>query len=225
MSIVQTVIGAIVSSTSGGGGGGGGFNGAPIPGNGSYLTEWPNSAGWSAQGSPYTTSGGISSIPNQTFGWRRTTEQGIWSNSGGNDNPSIFNAGSYASYDTYGGFGTTSVSDNYCCEWKGYLQAPANGVYNFLLDSDDVAMFWIGDGALNPESINPICTSNNSNQLNINSEIMTGGMWYPIRMRYQEWSGNERCQIFFGQVGSGTPLYAMSQWTDRMGWNGGTLGY
>jgi hypothetical protein len=224
MSAAQIIM---ARNTSGGGGGGGGFNGAPAPGSGSYLTEWPGSAGWSAQGSPYYTSGGINSIPNATWGWRRTTEQGYWSNIGqaGNNNPGIFDFGSSPSYDNMGGFGNTSVSNTYCCEWKGYLQAPTTGVYNFLLDSDDVAMFWIGDGALNPEGTNPICSSNNGNHLNTNSEIMTGGMWYPIRMRYQEWSGNERCQIFFGQVGSGTPLYAMSQWQQYLGWNSNTTGY
>lgn len=207
------------------GGGGGGFNGPPSPGSGSYQTEWPGSAGWGVQGTPYDPGSGIGSIPNQTWGWRRTTEQGIWSAGGGNDNPSIFNAGNYGSYDNYAGFGTTSVSENYCCEWKGYIQAPFSGNFNFLIDSDDVAMFWIGDGALNPDSYAPQCASNNGNQLNINSVSLTSGIWYPIRMRYQEWSGAERCQLFFQVANSPNPMYAMSQWQYLMGWNQGTLGY
>lgn len=213
------------AASQGGGGGGGGYNGAPNPGSGSYLSEWPNSAGWSAQGLVYDPGSGVSSIPNPTWGWRRTTSQGYWSNSGNNDNPGIFDYSTDGAYDNYGGFGTTEVSDIYCCEWKGYLQAPATGVFNFLLDSDDVAMFWIGNGALSPEFNAPLCTSNNGSQLNPNSVSLVGGMWYPIRMRYQEWSGAERCQIFFGQVGSGTPLYAMQSWQQYMGWNQNTLGY
>lgn len=215
----------LMTRSSGGGGGGGGFNGPPNPGSGAYQTEWPDSAGWSTQGMAYDPGSGISSVANPTWGWRRTTEQGSWSYGGGNDNPNIFLAGTGGAYDNYGGFGTTSVSENYCCEWKGYIQAPATGTFNFLIDSDDVAMFWIGDGALNPEGIAPHCQSNNGSQLNPSSVSLTGGYWYPIRMRYQEWSGAERCQIYFGQVGSGLPLYAMSQWQSQMCWSVNQLGY
>ena len=215
----------MTGAASGGGGGGGGSGGPPNPGSGSYLTEWPGSAGWSAQGMVYDPGSGISNIPNPTWGWRRTNESGYWSNSGGNDNPSIFNAGNGGAYDGYGGFGQTSSGEYYCCEWKGYIQAPTTGVYNFLIDSDDVAMFWIGDGGLYPDSITPLCQSNNGSQLNPNSVSLTGGLWYPIRMRFQEWSGAERCQIFMGQVGSGSPLYAMSAWQQYLGWNLNTNGY
>jgi hypothetical protein len=223
MSIVQALIGSIVSNTSGGGGGGV-FNGAPNPGSGNYQTTWPGSEGWGIQGMPYDPGSGISEIPNATWGWRRTTEQGIWSN-GGNNNPGIFNAGNSPTYDNYGGFGSTSVSDNYCCEWKGYLRGQFTANFNFLIDSDDVAMFWIGNGALNPEGISPICTSNNSSGLATNSVSLTQGVWYPIRMRYQEWSGFERCQLYFQVANSPNPMYAMSQWQSEMGWNGGTSGY
>lgn len=223
MSIIQTVIGAIGSSGSGGPS----FNGAPTPGSGNYQTTWAGSEGWSVQGTPYDPGSGISSIPNATWGWRRTTEQGYWSyiGSAGNNNSAIFNAGNAGSYDNYGGFGDSDVSDTYCCEWKGYLQAQFTGNFNFLLDSDDVAMFWIGDGALNPDSTAPICHSNNGSHLASNSVSLTGGTWYPIRMRYQEWSGGERCQVYFQVANSPNPMYAMSQWQNEMGWNAGTTGY
>lgn len=224
MPIIQTIATAPLMGGAGGGGGGGG-NGAPSPGAGSYQTEWPDSAGWSAQGLVYDPGSGIASISNPTWGWRRTMEYGTWSNGGGNDNPGIFNPGSNGTYDNYGGFGQSDSDNNYACEWKGYIQAPATGVFNFVLDSDDVAMFWIGDGGLNPDSVTPLCQSNNSSQLNPNSVSLTGGLWYPIRMRFQEWSGAERCQIYMGQVGSGTPLYAMSQWQQYMAWNIDGLGY
>ena len=211
MPITQLIM---ARNTSGGGGGGGGGGGSyPVPGGGFYLASWPDSAGWSAQGSVGDPGSGVGGIANQTIGWIRRTYSATWSASGSNNNPSAFNGTVVdETADVYGGFGTISLNENYCMEWKGYFVPPVTGTYNFLLDSDDVAMFWIGDGALNPESVGPICTANNSNQLNPNSVSLTSGLAYPIRMRYQEWSGNERCQVFVGQVGTGTPLYAMQTW-------------
>lgn len=224
MSIIQALVGSIGSSGSGGGGG---YNGTPSPGSGAYNNSWSGSEGWSAQGTPFDPGGGVASISNPTWGWRRTTEQGYWSyiGSAGNNNPNIFNAGNEGSYDNFGGFGDIAFSDTYCCEWKGYIQAPSTGNFNFLLDSDDVAMFWIGNGALNPEGVSPICSSNNGSHLNSNSVSLVSGILYPIRMRYQEWSGNERCQIYFGPVNSANPLYAMSNWQANMSWNADTAGY
>jgi hypothetical protein len=159
------------------------------------------------------------------------TYPGIWSNtfSQGNDNPSLFSGSETdAIYDAYGGFGTTGQSDNYAMEWKGYIKATTTSAYNFLIDSDDVAMFWIGSAALNPDSNFPLITSNNSNQLNSNSVLLTADTWYPIRMRYQEWSGAERCQVFFGPAGTSDPLFSVYHWHnnyDALGWNIGTNGY
>jgi hypothetical protein len=225
MSIIQTLIGSIVSSTASGGGGGGG-GGYPVPGGGFYLASWPDSAGWSAQGMVFDPGSGAGSITNQTNGWIRRTYAATWSASGSNNNPSAFNGTVVdETADNYGGFGTIDLNENFCMEWKGYFVPPVTGTYNFLLDSDDVAMFWIGDGALNPESVGPICTSNNSNQLNPNSVSLTQNTAYPIRMRFQEWSGNERCQVFVGRVGTGTPLYAMQNWPGSVYYNGLTAGY
>jgi hypothetical protein len=226
MPITQLIM---ARNTSGGGGGGGGGGGSyPVPGDGFYQASWPDSAGWSAQGSVGDPGSGVGSITNQTNGWIRRTYSATWSvsGSGGNNNPSVFNGTAVnETADVYGGFGTTSVNENYCMEWKGYFVPPVTGTYNFLLDSDDVAMFWIGDGALNPESVGPICTANNSNQLNPNSVALTQNTAYPIRMRFQEWSGNERCQVFVGRVGTGTPLYAMQNWSSSVYYNGLTMGY
>jgi hypothetical protein len=221
----------IMARGSAGGGGSGGFNGSPGPGTGSYLNSWPGSEGWSVQGSPSDPGGGISSIPNRTWGWRRVTYPGIWSNtfSQGNDNPSLFSGSETdATYDAYGSFGTTGQSDNYAMEWKGYIKATTTSAYNFLIDSDDVAMFWIGSAALDPDSNFPLITSNNSNQLNSNSVLLTADTWYPIRMRFQEWSGAERCQVFFGPAGTSNPLFSVYYWHnnyDALGWNTGTNGY
>ena len=228
MSIIQAVIGAVVSSGSGGGSS---WNGAASPGAGSYQNSWPGSQGWSVQGSPSDPGNGISSVPNRTWGWRRVTYRGQWSypGNGGNNNPSLFNGGeTEATYDAYGGFGTVEQSDNYALEWKGYIKATTTAAYNFLIDSDDVAMFWIGSAALNPDSYSPLVSGNNSSQLNNNSVSLTADTWYPIRMRYQEWSGGERCQVYFGPAGSSDPLYSVNWWYvnyDALGWNTGTSGY
>jgi len=229
MSIVQALIGSIVSSGSGGGGGG--FNGSPSPGSGTYQSSWPGSEGWSVQGSPSDPGGGISNVPNWTWGWRRVTYPGQWSypSSGGNDNPGILSGGEIdATYDAYGSFGYTDQSDNYAMEWKGYIKATVTSAYNFLLDSDDVSMFWIGSAALNPDSNSPLVSANNSNQLNGTSVSLTADTWYPIRMRYQEWSGGERCQLFYGPAGSPNTLYSVNHWYtnyNALGWNTGTGGY
>jgi hypothetical protein len=89
-------------------------------------------------------------------------------------------------------------------------------------------MFWIGSAALDPDSNFPLITSNNSNQLNSNSVLLTADTWYPIRMRFQEWSGAERCQVFFGPAGTSNPLFSVYYWHnnyDALGWNTGTNGY
>ena len=218
----------IMARTASGGGGGGGGNTYPLPGSGSYQTFWPNSAGTPPLGSGYIPDGGVVSIDNPTAGWLRKTYAGIWSNtfSQGNDNPGLFDGAPLATdVDTFGGFGLTGGADNFAMEWKGYIRIFNTdiAVYNFLLDSDDVAMFWIGSPALNPDSNPPLITTNNSNQLNGNSVILSNGLYYPIRMRFQEWSGAERCQVFMGRVGSGSNLQAMINWT--LTHNGNTGGY
>jgi hypothetical protein len=218
----------LASNTSGGGGGGSYTGPGPDPGTGDYLTSWAGSADWSAQGSAYNPGGGVASIDNASAGWIRKIYTGQWSISGinGNDNPGIFNgAENHNTVDVYGSFGSTTIGDYYCMEWKGYIQVSnsGTGVYNLLVDSDDVAMFWIGTAALDPNFDNKLLWSNNGNHLNPNSVILSNGLYYPIRMRLQEWAGAERCQLFMGLVGSGVPLNSMSGWTMRH--NGNTGGY
>jgi hypothetical protein len=219
----------LTANSGGGGGGGGGGNPTfpPAPGSGSYQSFWPNSA-FTTQGGGYIPGGGVASIDNPTAGWYRNVHTGFWSNIGtaGDDNPGLFGgAPDFSGFDTYGGFGTTTTGDNYAIEWKGYIQVTNNdtGVYNFLIDSDDVAMFWIGSAALNPTFSNKLCYSNNDSQLNPNSVFLSNGLYYPIRMRFQEWSGAERCQLYLGQVGSGFNLNSMSNWSITH--NGNTGGY
>jgi len=209
--------------TAGSGGGGGGYNGSgPLPGEGSYQSSWSVIGGYIAQGTPFDPGGGVASVNNASVGWFRTIFSGIWSNGGSNDNPGIFNGSpNFSTADSYGGFGQTGTGDNYCMEWRGYIQIFNTDTYNFLTDSDDVAMFWIGTAALDPDNNAPLCTSNNGFQLNANSVNLTAGLFYPIRMRFQEWSGDERCQVYAGIVSNS--LTAMNNWNLR--YNANTNGY
>lgn len=177
----------------------------PAPNSGSYIGS---KGSYAVQGSPINVGGEVGSVNNGWDGLVRRTYSGIWSNSGGNDNPSIFNGSPVETIDSdvYVSFGSQSVpATNYCMEWKGYVQAPNTDAYNFYLESDDYAMFWIGVNALNPDANMPLLTTNNGGQLNIDSVNLTGGQFYPIRIRFQEIAGGEYCQLYMGQ-GGGTLL-------------------
>ena len=196
----------------------------PAPGSGAYNTSIPGN--YTQQGTPYDPGNGVSygSIGNGWDGLFRRTYAGIWSNSGSNDNPSIFNNSPMAvvDADVYLGFGNqTSTQSNYCMEWKGYIMAPATTYFNFVLESDDVAMFWIGAGARNPDNLSPECVTYNNRVLNTNSVLLTQNVCYPIRVRFQEYTGSEYCQLYMSQE-NGT-LYAMNSYF--MLNNHGTDGY
>jgi hypothetical protein len=51
--------------------------------------------------------------------------------------------------DIYGGFTRTDLTaeNNYAFEWKGYIQAPATGNFNFFATVDDDCAVWIGEPA------------------------------------------------------------------------------
>lgn len=204
-------------------GGGNQYNGGfPNPGSGSYSSYWSNGGNIGSLGTPFDPGDGIATVNNAAGGWLRKTFAGTWSN-GGNDNPSIFNGTSLQNTaDTYGGFGQTSTGDYYCMQWTGYINPPTTGYYNFILESDDVAYFWIGTAALAPESYGPQCLTNNGNYTNTNSVALDSSLWYPIRMRFQEWSGAERCQLYFQKAGVADSLYAMDHWSANMAYNSST---
>jgi len=198
MSIIQALIGSIVSSGSGGGGGGG----QSYPATGvNYLAQGP--AGFSINGTPYDPGGAVDAIYAPSAGWRRVTADGTWSVSGGNDNPTLFNSVAQVDVDAWGGFGyTNSSASYYAMEWKGYIKAGPGSYHNFYTDSDDVCMFWIGNAALNPTLENAYVVSNGGTTYPTNSLLLTEDKWYPIRMRFQEWDGAENCQVFYASEGN-----------------------
>lgn len=184
----------------------------PTPGSGQYNLLF--SGTYAELGTPFNPGGGRSAVYNSQAGWLRNTYNGIWSNNGLNDNPSLFNDAPVDTVqsDNYGGFGQQDLSStNYAIEWKGYILAPSTGNFNFLIDADDVGMFWIGTGALDPNNNTPLLSTNNSATVNSNSVTLIQGLWYPIRMRFQEWSGGERCQVYMATVN--TTLYPMSTYS------------
>lgn len=184
----------------------------PSPGSGAYAQTFAGT--YAELGTPFNPGGGRSAVFNQQNGWIRRTYSGIWSNNGLNDNPNVFNTNvvDFVGSDTYGGFGQQTLnSQNYAIEWKGYILAPSTGNFNFLIDADDIGMFWIGSGALDPDNNTPLLSTNNSATVNSNSVTLTQGLYYPIRMRFQEWSGGERCQIYMATV-NGT-LNAMNSYS------------
>jgi hypothetical protein len=225
MSIVQALIGSIVSNGSGGGGGGGGNQSYPDPGSGNYVVN--GAGGFGINGTAYDPGGAVNAIAAASTGWRRVTSTGQWSylGVGGDDNPSVFDNELSAVVDAYGGFGVTGGADNFSMEWKGYIKAVAGSYHNFYLDSDDVAMFWIGNAALNPTQQNAYLISNNGTTYPTNSLLLTEDKWYPIRMRFQEWAGAERCQVFYsseGGISYGMIIYFNA---GRLQWNGANNGY
>lgn len=224
MSIVQALIGSIASSGSGGGGGGSTY---PSPGGVNYISQ--GASGFSVSGTPYDPGGAVQGIASVSTGWRRVTTAGYWCNIGSvnNDNPSIFqNNILNDTNDAYGGFGDAFGADGFAMEWTGYIRASTAAAYwTIYTDSDDVAMFWIGNAAYNPTAQNAYVTSNNGTSYPTNSLLLTEGLWYPIRMRFQEWSGAERCQVYMAAEG-GTAYAMFTYWNaGHVLYNGATGSY
>ena len=221
MSIIQALIGSIVSSGSGGGGGGTSYPGTGV----NYVAQ--GAGGFSLAGTAYDPGGAVDGIYAASTGWRRVTTAGTWSVGGNNDYPGIFATEDQAVVDAYGGFGYTNLdaASYYAMEWKGYIKAVAGSYHTFYTTSDDVCMFWIGNAALNPTQQNAYVISNGGTTYPTNSLLLTADKWYPIRMRFQEWSGAENCQVFYASEG-GT-AYGMLNYfnADRLRYNGYTNNY
>jgi hypothetical protein len=105
--------------------------------------------------------------------------------------------------DTYGGFGMRTDLDyenNYAFEWKGYIQAPATGNFNFFATVDDDCIIWIGSPAtattLGGTSSDYLFAQTGGTRNNSTVGVaMTANKWYPIRIWFQEWAGAEKFQL------------------------------
>jgi hypothetical protein len=105
--------------------------------------------------------------------------------------------------DTYGGFGLRTDLDaenGYAFEWKGYIQAPVTGNYNFFATVDDDCIIWIGDPAtattLGSTTSDYLFAQSGNTRNNATVGVaMTANKWYPIRIWFQEWGGAEKFQL------------------------------
>jgi hypothetical protein len=72
------------------------------------------------------------------------------------------------------------------------------------LIGDDLVYFWIGTAALegNFNFSNYHHSVNNGNGYNTNSLALTGGLYYPVRMWFQEFGGAESAQVLIGPAAS-----------------------
>jgi hypothetical protein len=206
MPITQILLTATTAAGGGGGGGGGGGSTYPVPGTGSYTV---NGGTQGVSGTPYNPGGGVESVSNMENGWAYYIKDGRF-----NSDTTFFNGVARTGADTYGGFGYQNLpKDEYAFQWVGYLPVPTTGTYNIALSSDDLLYFWIGTNALegNYNFSNYHHFTSNNTQFAQHSLSLTGGLYYPVRMWFQEWSGAENAQVFFGQANQLS--VAMNQFT------------
>lgn len=198
--------------------GSGGTNNT-VPG-ATYLTAATSgiNAAYGTRGTPYDPGGNISTVPNSAAGIYREKYIGnLWSTYGAFsefdltwfDDPTRGPIG--VDIYSYAGFGQRqdlTAENGYTLQWRGYVQAPATGTYNWWTSgTDDDAAIWIGTAALNPTYANMNGYASNNRVLSLNSVNLTAGQWYPVRMVFTEFNGWEQCQWFLQNSTAGV-LYA-----------------
>jgi hypothetical protein len=197
----------LLTATTAQGGGGGGDT-YPLPGSGTYISNTGGAPG-GVQGTALNPGGGVESVGNSQNGWAYYIKDGQF-----NNDTTFFNGVAKTGADTYGGFGDQAkAKEYYAIQWVGYFPVPTTGDYNVHLIGDDLVYFWIGTAALegNFNLSNYHHSVNNGQDYAGNSVTLTGGLYYPIRMWFQEWSGNEKAQVLIGPAASNA--LAMNQYT------------
>jgi hypothetical protein len=161
------------------------------------------------QGTALNPGGGVESVGNSQNGWAYYIKDGQF-----NSDTTFFNGVAKTGADTYGGFGLQEIApENYATQWVGYFPVPTTGDYNVHLIGDDLVYFWIGTAALegNFNFSNYHHFVNNGTGYNTNSLALTGGLYYPVRMWFQEFGGAESAQVLIGPAASNA--LAMNQYT------------
>lgn len=187
--------------------GSGGGN-STVPGT-TYLSAAASgiNPAFGTRGTPYDPGGSVSSVPNSANGIYREKYVGKpWSTYGAFNEFDIawFNDPTHGpiGVDIYGyaGFGMRTdlgYENGYALMWRGYVQAPATGTFNFwTAGTDDDAIIWVGTAALNPTYANSNGSATGNRVLSTNSINLTAGQWYPVRMIFVEFTGAEQCQWF-----------------------------
>ena len=212
----------------------------PVPGSGTYQTAADAFSGMSyaLKGTAAAVTGGVATVANSASGLIRAKYAGHFNDSLGglpaNWDMTYFSTTSLVKRiaDTYVSWGNqtdTVAQRNFSMEFKGYVQVPVTGTYNFYCEVDDDCAVWIGNNALEGAPTNANYDMQGSNKsmpgstiVNANSRIMTAGQWYPIRIWMTEYQGGSKFQIFAikstGQVYNGSDL-AWSYNTATNGYN------
>ena len=213
--------------------GSGGTN-STVPGS-TYLTAAASgiNAAYGTRGTPYDPGGNVSSVTSSAAGIYREKYVGnLWSTYGAFsefdltwfDNPTRGPIG--VDVYNYAGFGQRqdlTAENGYSLQWRGYVQAPATGTYNWWTSgTDDDAAVWIGTAALTPTYANMNGYATNNRVLSLNSVTLTAGQWYPVRMVFTEFNGWEQCQWFL-QNSTASVLYSGTDLT--WAYNSATVGY
>jgi hypothetical protein len=168
------------------------------------------------RGTAYDPGGAVPAVENATQGLWRRHYLGNWSTSGNIDDINFFsnNSSVYELADTYVSFGYRDITSqsNYAFEWLGYIYCDSTDTYNFGVNVDDYARIWIGDAAIRGyNNSNAVLVAISGGVLvNSNSVILTSGYFYPVRIWFQEISGAEKMQVYFGHA-DGPFLTSMNQ--------------
>lgn len=202
--------------------GSGGTN-STVPGV-TYLSAAASgiNAAFGTRGTPYNPGGNVSTVPSSAVGLYREKYVGnMWSTYGAFSefNLAWFSDPTHGPIGvdiySYAGFGQRqdlTAENGYSLMWRGYVQAPATGTFNWWTSgTDDDAAIWIGTSALTPTYANMNGYASNNRVLSLNSVNLTAGQWYPVRMVFTEFNGWEQCQWFLqdsthGVLYNGTDL-------------------
>lgn len=204
----------------------------PSPGSGTFDATLAG-ANLTSVGTPYSATGGVTSITNPVKGlWRKKYKGnfGTAAGSGINVNFVSTSTGYFGKPDTYVSFGDQNIATEnyYTFDWKGYFKAPTTGRYNFYAKVDDDVYMWLGTttNAISDSNYH-LYKSNTSGAKNTNSVDLVADTYYPVRIQYGEYSGAEKMQIFWASTSSAA-AYAGDDGTGvTQVWyhNGTTKGY
>lgn len=188
----------------------------PLPGSGTLAAIGTFVGSYSSSGMTYRniSASALDSITNSTAGLYRRKYVGNFSTTYLKDVSYDFNVNfmktpangpiSTADHeiDETVSFSRLDLTDenNYAFEWKGYIQAPATGNFNFFSSVDDDCVVWIGAPATAStlgKTASDFLFAQTGGTRNASTEgiAMTANKWYPIRIWFQEWAGAEKFQL------------------------------
>ena len=204
----------------------------PSPGSGTFDATL-SGANLTSVGTPYSATGGVTTITNPVKGlWRKKYKGNFGTSAGSGINVNFVSTstGYFGKPDTYVSFGDQNIGteNNYTFDWQGYFKAPATGRYNFYTKVDDDVYMWLGTttNAISASNYH-LYASNNTAAKNSNSVDLVADTYYPVRIQYGEYSGAEKMQIFWASTASAA-AYAGDDGTGvTQVWyhNGTTKGY